>query len=127
MPESDDVVAAPYGVLARAALTPGCYGWAPQFLAEMVRQRRLLTAEEAVRRLTSLPAERFGLHGRGRLAEGCWADVVVCDLDRVASNSTLADFARFPTGLEYVLVNGRLVVERGHHTGALPGRVLRRT
>jgi N-acyl-D-aspartate/D-glutamate deacylase len=126
MPESDDVVAAPYGVLARAALTPGCYGWAPQFLAEMVRERRLLAAEEAVRRLTSLPAERFGLQRRGRLAEGYWADVVVCDFGRVASNSTLADFACFPSGIEHVLVNGALVVEHGQHTGALPGQVLRR-
>ena len=93
----------------------------------MVRERRLLAAEEAVRRLTSLPAERFGLQRRGRLAEGYWADVVVCDLGRVASNSTLTDFARFPSGIEHVLVNGALVVEHGRHTGARPGQVLRRS
>ncbi len=126
MPESDDVVAAPDGMLGRGALTPGCYGWAAQFLAEMVRERQLLSAEEAVRRLTALPAERFGLGGRGRLAEGCWADLVVCDLDRIASHGTLGDFARFPAGVEHVLVNGTPVVEHGQHTGALPGRLLRR-
>ncbi len=127
MPESDDVAAAPYGVLRQAALTPGCYGWAPQFLAEMVRERRLLTAEEAVRKLTSLPADRFGLRERGRLAPGYHADVVVLDLDRVATTATLGEFARPPIGIEHVLVNGTVVVERGRHTGALPGHVLRRS
>jgi N-acyl-D-amino-acid deacylase len=126
MPESDDVVAAPDGLLAGAPLTPGCYGWAPQFLAEMVRERRLLTAAEAVRRLTSLPAERFRLRDRGRLAEGDWADVVVCDLDTIASNTSLTDLARFPTGVEHVLVNGAVVVADERPTGARPGRVLGR-
>jgi len=126
MPESDDVVAGPPDAAAGGALTPGCYGWTSQYLAEMVRERRLLPAEEAVRRLTSLPAARFGLEGRGRLVAGYWADVVICDLDRIASNSTVTDFARYPTGVEHVFVNGRAVVEDGRHTGALPGRVLRR-
>ncbi len=126
MPESDDVAAAPYGVLRRAALTPGCYGWAAQYLAEMVRERRLLAAEEAVRKLTSLPAGRFGLRERGRLRAGYHADVVVLDLDRVATTATLGEFARPPIGIEHVLVNGTVVVEQGRHTGALPGHVLRR-
>src|SRR3989442_13831311 len=106
MPESEDVVAAPYGVLAGAALTPGCYGWAPQFLAEMVRERRLLAAEEAVRRLTSLPAGGFGLQRRGRLAEGDWAAVVVWDLGRGGRDSTLPAFARFPSGIVHLRGTG---------------------
>ncbi len=126
MPESDDLVDGPDGGRRRLALTPGCYGWAPQFLAEMVRERRLLSAEEAVRRLTALPAERFGLRDRGRIAEGAQADIVVLDLDRVESRATLTDFARFPSGIAHVLVNGTPVVEDGRRTGARPGHVLRR-
>ena len=126
MPESDDVVAAPNGGGGRGALTPGAYGWAPQFLAEMVRERRLLSAEGAVRKLTALPAERFGLRGRGRLAAGHWADVVVVDLAEVASRATLTDFARPPRGIAHVLVNGTPVVQDGRLTGARPGHVLRR-
>jgi N-acyl-D-aspartate/D-glutamate deacylase len=125
MPESDDVAAASYGLLREAALTPGCFGWAPQFLTEMVRERRLLSAEEAVRKLTSLPADRFGLRERGRLAPGYHADVVILDLDRVATTTTVGEFARPPIGIDHVLVNGTVVVEHGRHTGALPGRVLR--
>ena len=127
MPESDDVVDSLDDGRRPAALTPACYGWAAQFLAEMVRERRLFTAEEAVRRLTALPAERFGLRDRGRLAADCWADLVVLDLDRVEPRATLTDFARPPDGVAHVLVNGTPVVEHGRPTGALPGRVLRRS
>jgi N-acyl-D-amino-acid deacylase len=93
----------------------------------MVRERRLFAPEEAVRRLTALPAERFGLRGRGRLAPDCWADLVALDLDRVEPRATLTDFARPPDGVAHVLVNGAPVVEHGRPTGALPGRVLRRS
>jgi N-acyl-D-amino-acid deacylase len=127
MPESDDVVDSLDDGRRPAALTPACYGWAAQFLAEMVRERRLFTAEEAVRRLTALPAERFGLRDRGRLAPDAWADVVVLDLDRVAPRATLTDFARPPDGVTHVLVNGTPVLQHGRPTGALPGRVLRRS
>ena len=127
MPESDDVVDSLDDGRQSAALTPACYGWAAQFLAEMVRERRIFTAEEAVRRLTALPAERFGLRDRGRLAEDGWADVVVLDLDRVEPRATLTDFARPPGGVAHVLVNGTPVVEQGRPTGALPGQVLRRS
>jgi N-acyl-D-amino-acid deacylase len=127
MPESDDVVDSLDDGRRPAALTPACYGWAAQFLAEMVRERRLFTAEEAVRRLTALPAERFGLRDRGRLAPDGWADVVVLDLDRVAPRATLTDFARPPDGVTHVLVNGTPVLQHGRPTGALPGRVLRRS
>ena len=127
MPESDDVVAVAEGNGSDGALTPGCYGWAAQFLAEMVRELRLLAPADAVRRLTALPAERFGLLDRGRVAEGYWADLVVLDLQRIESRSTLTEFARFPTGIAHVLVNGSAVVADGRRTGAKPGHVLRRT
>jgi N-acyl-D-amino-acid deacylase len=126
MPESDDVVAVPTSNGPDGALTPGCYGWAAQFLSEMVRERRLLQPADAVRRLTTLPAERFGLRDRGRVAEGYWADLVVLDLQQVESRSTLTDFAQFPTGVVHVLVNGTAVVTDGRRTGTKPGHVLRR-
>jgi N-acyl-D-aspartate/D-glutamate deacylase len=91
-----------------------------------VRERHLLGLEEAVRKMTSAPATRLGLSDRGRLADGYFADVVIFDPQAVASNATYDEPRRYPTGIEYVIVNGTLVVDRGEHTGALPGRAVRR-
>jgi N-acyl-D-aspartate/D-glutamate deacylase len=95
-------------------------------LGEFVREDAWLGLEEAVRKMTSAPADRLGLKDRGRLAEGMKADIVVFDPERVRSNATYEEPRRFPDGIEYVMVNGVVVVDRGEHTGALPGRVLRR-
>ena len=105
---------------------PRTYGSFPRVLGEFVRERHLLGLEEAVRKMTSAPAARLGLADRGRLADGYLADVVVFDPVTVASNATYDEPRRFPTGIDYVLVNGRVVVDDGRHTGALPGRVVRR-
>jgi N-acyl-D-amino-acid deacylase len=106
--------------------SPRTYGSFPRVLGEFVRERELLGLEEAVRKMTSAPADRLGLDERGLLADGYLADVVVFDPARVRSNATYAEPRRFPTGIEYVIVNGVAVVDGGRHTGATPGRVLRR-
>ena len=106
--------------------SPRTYGSFPRILGEFVRQRQLLGLEEAVRKMTSAPAARLGLTDRGRLADGLAADVVVFDPQSVRSNATYDDPRQYPTGIEHVFVNGTQVVERGEHTGALPGRVVRR-
>jgi N-acyl-D-amino-acid deacylase len=95
-------------------------------LGEFVRDEAILGLEEAVRKMTSAPAARLGLKDRGLLRNRMKADIVVFDPAKVRSNATYEDPRRFPDGIEYVLVNGVLVVDRGEHTGALPGRVLRR-
>src|SRR4051794_18495533 len=106
--------------------SPRTYGSYPRVLGEFVRERHLLGLEEAIRKMTSAPAARLGLTDRGRLADGYLADVVIFDPAAVASNATYEEPRRFPTGINYVLVNGTVVVDEGEHTGALPGRAIRR-
>jgi N-acyl-D-amino-acid deacylase len=106
--------------------SPRTYGSYPRVLGEFVRDRALLGLEEAVRKMTSAPAARLGLRERGRLADGLAADIVVFDPETVRSNATYDEPRRYPDGIDYVLVNGTLVVDGGEHTGALPGRVMRR-
>ena len=78
-----------------------------------------------MRRMTSLPAQRLGLKDRGLLREGYWADVVVFDPDRIGDMATFASPKQYPTGINYVVVNGRIVIDQGNHTGERPGMVLR--
>jgi N-acyl-D-aspartate/D-glutamate deacylase len=120
---------------AGAALNPGTvdqtglphprsYGTHPRIIAKYVRDDGVLTLAEAIRKMTSWPATRMKLASRGSLKEGNWADVVVFDYDRIQDQATWAEPVRFPIGIEYVLVNGQLVVDGGQHTGAKPGMVL---
>ena len=106
--------------------SPRTYGSFPRILGQFVRDEQLLSLEEAVRKMTSAPAARLGLPDRGLLRDGYAADLVAFDPNRVRSNATYDEPRRYPDGIEYVAVNGELVVDRGRHTGALPGRALRR-
>ena len=106
--------------------SPRTYGSFPRVLGQFVREEALLSLEAAVRSMTSAAAERLGLHDRGLVRDGHAADLVVFDADRVRSNATYDEPRRFPDGIEWVILNGEVVVERGEHTGARPGRVLRR-
>jgi N-acyl-D-amino-acid deacylase len=106
--------------------SPRSYGSYPRILGQFVRDEGLLSLEGAVAKMTSMPAARLGLKDRGRLADGFVADAVVFDPATVRSNATYDEPRQFPTGIEHVIVNGHLVVENGEHTGALPGRALRR-
>lgn len=123
---SDGVCLAPRGVLGEGKPHPRSYGTFPRVLARYVREDGLLTLEEAIRKMTSHPARRLGLWDRGLIAEGFAADVVILDPERVEDRATFDDPHRFPVGIEWVLVNGEVVVERGEHTGATPGTVLKR-
>lgn len=105
--------------------SPRTYGSFPRVLGEFVREQRVMSLEEAVRKMTSAPAARLGLRDRGLLRDGLAADVVVFDPQRVRSLATYDEPRQFPEGIEYVLVNGVVVVDQGRHTGALPGRALR--
>ena len=104
---------------------PRSYGNFPRLIAEYVRKRKVVTLEDAVRKLTSLPATRMHLFDRGALREGLWADLTIFDLDRIQDNATYENPVAVPTGIDYVLVNGEVVVDDGKHTGAKPGKVLR--
>jgi N-acyl-D-amino-acid deacylase len=114
-------------------LTPGSgvphprgYGNTARVLGEYVRVRKVLTLEEAVRKMTSLPAAHFGFDGRGVIREGAHADLVLFDPARVADAATYAAPHAFATGMPHILVNGVFVVRAGQHTGGAPGQVLKR-
>ncbi len=103
---------------------PRSYGNFPRLIARYVREQRVLTLPEAIRKITSWPATRMRLASRGLIKEGCWADVVIFDFDKIQDRATYEQPRRYPEGIEYVLVNGQVVVEHGKHTGARPGQVL---
>ena len=103
---------------------PRSFGNATRVIAEYVKKRHVLTLEEAVRKMTSWPATRMRLANRGLLKEGQWADVTIFDLDALQDKATYDDPMAFPTGIEYVLVNGVVTIDHDKHTGAKAGKVL---
>ena len=105
---------------------PRAYGTFPRVLGRYVREQRVLTLEEAVRKMTSMPAARLGLEGRGTIAPGGFADVVVFDAATVIDQATFAAPHQYPVGIEHVIVNGTLSVDGGRYIDARAGRVLRR-
>jgi N-acyl-D-amino-acid deacylase len=113
------------GLLTGGHPNPRSYGTFPYVLGQLVREEELLRLEEAVRKMTAIPAQRLGLNDRGILRDGMKADLVLFDPDRVASNATFDQPKQYPEGIDYVMVNGRLVIDHGVHTGATPGRALR--
>jgi N-acyl-D-aspartate/D-glutamate deacylase len=104
---------------------PRSFGNATRVIARYVKERHVLTLEDAVRKMTSWPATRMRLADRGVIREGAWADVTIFDLDALQDRATYAKPMEFPTGIEWVLVNGVVVIDHGRHTGAKPGKVLR--
>ena len=104
---------------------PRGYGNNARVLARYARELKLLRLEEAVRRMTSLPAAAFRLKGRGEVREGNWADLVVFDPEKVQDHATFNDPHHYATGFCYVFVNGVAVVKNDQHTGARPGKTLR--
>jgi N-acyl-D-amino-acid deacylase len=105
--------------------SPRTYGSFPRILGQFVRDEGLLGLEEAIRRMTSAPAARLGLRDRGTLRDGALADLVVFDPATVRSNATYDEPRRYPDGIDYVIVNGEVVVDDGAHTDRTPGRALR--
>jgi N-acyl-D-amino-acid deacylase len=105
--------------------SPRTYGTFPIILAEYVREERFLSLPDAIRKMTSFPAQRLGIPDRGLLRHGFKADIVVFDARRVKAPATRTQPKQFPIGIEYVMVNGKVVVDKGRHTGVLAGRALR--
>jgi N-acyl-D-aspartate/D-glutamate deacylase len=102
------------------------FGGHPRYLRTCVRETKLLTLEEAIRKITSLPASKFKLRDRGVLTEGAYADLTVFNPDTITDRGNTLKPRVYPKGVEYVAVNGKLVVSKEKHTGATPGKVLRR-
>jgi N-acyl-D-amino-acid deacylase len=125
-------VSHPFGMIASDSIllgeypSPRSFGNFPMVLSEFVRAEQQLSLPEAIRKMTSFPAQRLGIPNRGILRDGFKADVVVFDPARVKALATKERPKQYPIGIDYVIVNGEVVVDSGHNTGALPGRALRR-
>ena len=125
-------VSHPAGMIASDAIlfgeypNPRTYGCFPIVLAEFVRAEKHLRLPEAIRKMTSFPAQRLGLPDRGILRDGFRADIVVFNPDTVKTHAKHGDPKHYPIGIDYVIVNGQIVIDDGNNTGALPGRGLRR-
>jgi N-acyl-D-aspartate/D-glutamate deacylase len=114
------------GPLRRGNPHPRNFGTFPRVLGVYVREQRLLTLEDAVRKMTSLNAAKLGIFDRGLLRPGNFADIAVFDPERVIDRSTYTDPFRYSEGIDYVIVNGEVVLDQGRHTGKRPGRALKR-
>jgi len=135
MVSTDGEATAPYGVLGKIqGYSPCSYGEYPYILERYVREEKVITLQEAIRKMTSFPAQKLGLKDRGLIKEGMWADIVVFDINTIKDRASsrypytfpLPNYPhQYPEGIEYVLVNGQVVIEKGEHKGVLPGKVLR--
>lgn len=124
---SDGTAISPTGIYAGDRPHPRYYGTYPRILGRYVRERpAVLTLEEAIHKMTGLPARRMGFSDRGTISEGHVADLAVFDPDTVIDRATFEDPHQYPAGMPHVMVAGELVVVDGKHTGARPGKVLRR-
>ena len=122
---SDSGSMAPEGVFLQSNPHPRGYGNFARWLGRYVRDERLVPLEEAIRRLTSLPAENLGIKERGRIAPGMFADLVVFDPGQIQDHATFEKPHQYSTGVQHVFVNGVQVLRDGEHTGATPGQVVR--
>ena len=122
---SDTLALAPYGCLKHSIGSLSGYGWAARFLQRYVRDQKVLSLAEGLRRLTALPADRLGLKDRGRLVESAFADITVFDAQAIASHFDLKEPRRYATGVAHVLVNGRFAMRDGARTETDSGQVLR--
>jgi len=113
------------GLLAPGKPHPRLYGSFPRILGKYVREEKVMTLEEAIRKLTFKAADAMNLKNRGLLKEGYYADITIFDPNTIEDKGTFIDSIQYPVGIEYVLVNGKVAMEHGKHTGALNGRVIR--
>ena len=123
--DNDSQGTSPEGILGREHPHPRAYGTFPRILRRYVREEKLLTLQEAIRKFSALPAQRMRLADRGVLKKGLWADVVVFDPEKIRDVATFEKPNQLAQGMEYVLVNGVPVIDKGSMTQALPGKVLR--
>jgi N-acyl-D-amino-acid deacylase len=114
-PGGDDALGLPH---------PRSYGNFPRVIARYVREQHVLTLEDAIRKMTSWPATRMRIADRGLIRQGLWADAVIFDYDKIQDRSTYEKPDLTPDGIDYVLVNGVVVIDHGKHTGARPGKIL---
>jgi N-acyl-D-amino-acid deacylase len=121
---SDGSAVNPDGPTGRSHPHPRYYGTFPRVLGRYVRELKVLTLPEAVKKMTSMNADKIGIKDRGRLREGMWADVAIFDPNTVIDRATFENPHQFPVGIKYVIVNGVVTIENDRHTGSLAGKVI---
>ena len=123
--DNDSEGTSPEGILGQAHPHPRAYGTFPRILSKYVREEKVLTLEDAIRKFSALPAQRLHLNDRGVLKAGMWADITIFDPATIHDRATFDNPNQLSEGMEYVLVNGVPVIDQGKMTAALPGKVLR--
>ena len=123
---SDAACRADYGQLSEGKPHPRAFGTFPRVLGKYSRDQSAIKLATAVKKMTSDPCRKMGISKRGELREGFFADLVVFDPDTIMDKATFSDPVQYPEGIEYVIVNGNIVVEKGCHTGCRGGRVLKK-
>jgi N-acyl-D-amino-acid deacylase len=122
---SDGSAKAPYGKLSSGNPHPRFYGTHPRVLGKYCREEKLFDIQTAVKKMTSMPADKLGIKKRGALKKNNFADVVIFNPDTVIDNATFEKPHQYPTGINYVIVNGKITIEKSKHTGAVNGQVIR--
>lgn len=125
MISSDAGSHAPYPPMNNSIAHPRAYGTFPRAIAKYVRERNICSLEEMIKKMTSMPADKVGLKNRGTLEEGKAADIVIFNYDKIEDKATFIDSHQYPDGIPYVIVNGKIVINNGEHTGEMSGKVLR--
>jgi len=115
------------GPLSYGKPHPRFYGTFPRVLGHFVREKKIMSLETAIRKITSFPAQTLGLADRGLIKKNMWADIVVFDREKIIDKATFTNPHQLSVGIEYVLVNGDVVIEKGDHQSNLPGKTLRST
>ena len=123
---SDGNAAAPYGKLAESKPHPRYYGTFPRVLGKYAREEKIFNMATAVQKMTSMAAQKLNLKNRGQILPGYFADITIFNPETVIDNATFVEPHQFPTGIEYVIVNGKVTIEKGKHTGQSAGQILRR-
>ncbi|NQU28791.1 MAG: D-aminoacylase [Candidatus Marinimicrobia bacterium] len=121
---SDGSASATYGILHKGKPHPRYYGAFPRVLGRYVREEKTLTLPEAVKMMTSMPAQKLKLKQRGSLVKNNFADITIFNPKTVIDNATFADPHQYPTGIDYVIVNGKVVIDQGQHTDVMAGKIL---
>lgn len=121
---SDASAHAPYPPMNNSIAHPRAYGTFPRAIAKYVRERNICSLEEMIKKMTSLPADKIHLKNRGRISKDYFADITLFDYNTIKDKATFLDSHKYPDGIPYVLVNGKVVVDKGEHTGEMPGEML---
>jgi N-acyl-D-amino-acid deacylase len=123
---ADGEAIAPYGILGKGKPHPRLYGTFPRVLGKYAREEKIFSLPQAIQKMTSAPAQKFGLKNRGRVKPDYFADFVVFDPEKIIDKATWKEPHQYPEGIDYVIVNGRVVIRAGEHSGQLPGKILKK-